>query len=350
MAKTSIFEAVINDIRSDRIKNVVLLCGQEQYLVNWSVGQLTDAYVNPATAMLDLSEFQRGDFVMEDVLAACETFPIASRRKVVILRDLMAVWKRDSKGPTEEEISDLVRFLGNAPDHLLLIITTAESKEDRKNRKGKLYKAIEAVGKIYEFGLLDREDLEKFIRKRFRAAGVVIEPYQVRTLVNESGYLSRDNDYSLYNMENDIRKILHHASGDRITDEDLDGCLSESLEHNIFNLIDAVSANRKSEALDLLHQLILGNESPMTILSRIIGQLDIMLTGAALKEEGHSLQDIQRMTGVNGFRLEKAMKAASRYKVRDLKRILGLALSVEDEIKSGAMADVLALELFIAEI
>ena len=48
-------------------------------------------------------------------------------------------------------------------------------------------------------------------------------------------------------------------------------------------------------------------------------------------------------------RKKKAMQAAGRYEVEDLRRILCSAYAIENDIKSGRLSMEMALEMFIAE-
>ena len=69
-----------------------------------------------------------------------------------------------------------------------------------------------------------------------------------------------------------------------------------------------------------------------------------------LKEKGYTMPEIQNLTGIHEYRLKKALGMANQYEVKDLRRILLAALSVEDQITGGYLEDIPALELFIAEI
>ena len=344
------FQILTKDLERDRIGNLVLLHGEEQFLVDWSLARLEETYVSPATRTLDRQTFILGETPLSEILSACETFPLFSQRKMVVLSDCMSVWKRDQRAVSEEELKQFLSFLEDLPDHLLLVLMTAETEADRRGSETPLHKLIRAKGKIYHFGLLDREYLIKFIRKRFRTAGKQVTSRQVQRLADESGYLNRDADYTLYNLENDITKILYRNRDAVISDDSIQDCLSDRPEHGMFRLLDAIGANRKQDAFRILHQLCKSGERPMQLLGRIIGQLEIMLQAAELKEKGYTLPEIQDLTGIHEYRLKKALGMANQYEVKDLRRILLAALSVEDQITGGYLEDIPALELFIAEI
>lgn len=349
---THAFVRIEADIKKDKIKNVVLLHGQEQFLVEWARDRLIDVFVNDAVRALDLTAYEEDQWTAQQVIENCETMPLFSARKVVLIDGLANVFKQAGKGCVSKDDADqLAAYLNDLPPSLLLIITAREEEEDRRNKSHTgLYKAIEANGTVYDFTALGRSDLIKFVRKRFRSAGKDVPSELIDRLLDQSGYDNKDIAYSLFDLENDIRKIVFHAGMAEVTAEDIDLCLSETLEQGIFKLLDAVSANRKGDALLQLHQLLAGGVKPMRIQSMLAGQLEIMLCGLEMQQEGAGLGLIQKQLRVNEYRLKKAMRAAGRYTVDDLRRILSGAYAVEGEIKSGRLSMEMALEVFIAEI
>ena len=46
--KEHAFQKIGKDLKADAIPGVVLLCGEEQYLVHWAAEQLIKKYVNKA--------------------------------------------------------------------------------------------------------------------------------------------------------------------------------------------------------------------------------------------------------------------------------------------------------------
>ena len=348
---THAFVRIEADIKKEKVKNVVLLHGQEQFLVQWAKDRLIDVFVNDAVRTLDLTVFEEDQWTAAQVIEACETMPLFSARKVVVINGLANVWKQTGKGcVSKSDADELTAYLADLPSSLLLIITTMESEDDRRDKsRTALYKAIAASGTVYDFTALTRGDLVKFARKRFRSAGKDVPAHLIERLIDQSGYDNKDIAYSLFDLENDIRKIVFHAGLADVTAEDIDLCLSDTLEQGIFKLLDAVSANRKQDALLMLHQLLAGGVKPMRIQNMLAGQLEIMLCGLEMQTEGYALAQIQKRLGVNEYRLKKAMRQAGRYSVEDLRRIFCGAYAVEGDIKSGRLSMEMALEMFIAE-
>ena len=205
------------------------------------------------------------------------------------------------------------------------------------------------LSNLYEFEPLYREELEGFISKRFKAAGKNVSRGIITTLINESGYLNKDIDYNLYNLQGDLKKIIA-LSGDEITLDDIRSGISDNLEHGVFTLLDAISGNRKDKAFDLLHQLLLSGTDRFKLLASVISQLELMLQAKEMSEGGLKIGEIKKALKAHEYRVQKALDFARSYSISDLKRILSVAYTTDTRIKSGLLEGQLALEMLIAEI
>ena len=124
-------------------------------------------------------------------------------------------------------------------------------------------------------------------------------------------------------------------------------------------MVEALAANRKDEALRLLHYLLQDGTSEMNILAMITEQLEIMLTACEMKDDGMSLSDIQKTLAggymgkgkrIADFRTKKALESGNRMGISNIRRALAGAYRVEKDIKNGLMPGRLALEFFIGSL
>ena len=169
-------------------------------------------------------------------------------------------------------------------------------------------------------------------------------------LIADSGYGNKEIDYNLYNLENDIKKVIAHSDGEEIVSSDVALTISTNLETNVFAMLDAISRNRKDEAYRLLHNLLVSGEGVYRLLALISSQLELILEVKEMREEGLKPPQMQKILGVHEFRIKKAMSVTEKYSREGLKRILSKAYEIDGNIKNGLLEQTLALELFIAEI
>ena len=365
------YEILTGDMKTGNIPAAVILSGKEEYLVDFYAGRLIDRFVAKECRPLDLVTHVRDELTADAVIDSLETMPFMSQRKVVYLPEFF-----DEKGrmPRSFEKSQNSRKqLGKLLDELdpetaLLLITAAAPADYRAERTLKetdIYKKIagsgkKSVGRVYDFGPLDRRQLTGFIEKRFRAAGKQFRPGITSMVIRETEYESRDNDYGLYELGNDLQKIIAYCGAEpEITPDMVTAVVGMSPEKNVFRMIDAMVTGRKEEAFRLLHYLMQDGESEFSLLARIAEQFEIMLTACEMKDDGKSLTEIQKILGggylgkgkrIPAYRTKKALENGSRLSPDRMRRALSNCYKVEKNIKSGLMPGRLALEYFIGNI
>lgn len=344
-AKEHSFKEIVKDIKEDRVPNVILLCGEEGFLVSWAAKKLTERYVDESVKVLDLTLLDGEKASVAEITEAAGTPPVMSEKKVVIVENCPYV-----RGKAQGDVKELIEYVEDMrspqQDGPVLLIFT-EGRIDDKRKNGDLLSVIEDSGKVYDFGPLFHKDAQRFIVKRFERAGKKISSKAVDMLITESGYDNKNVDYDLFNLENDIKKMVALSDGEEITNSDVLECISDNPEHAVFQMLSAVSAGDKSKAMKLLHGLMDSGENGYKILGIIVSQTELMLELKEMKKDGMTMSSMTRLLKVNSYRAEKAMRSADRYEVGELKDMLALALETDDRIKSGALNEKMALEMLI---
>lgn len=349
------FNHIIQDIKTGSIARVCLLCGTEQFLVGWARDQLIKRYVNQATKAMDLVVFEAGTFDIGQFKESCDTLPMFSERKVVVLEGFDAVWGKADKD-TAPQIDELIEYLPNIPDETLVIIAAGDKEEILRGKKnsGKnvtpLFATIQEEGTVYDFRPLGETDLQKFILKRVRGAGKTISKRAIDVLISASGYFNKDIHYALYNLESDLSKIIALTDGDEITERAVSDGLSDNLENNVFKMLDSISKNNKETAFKLLDDILKSGAKPMQLLATIAGHLELMLQVKELQETGAKPAEIASQLKVHPYRVEKASGFVRSFSVQELRRVLKTAFETDNRIKSGLFDERLALQMLIAEI
>jgi DNA polymerase-3 subunit delta len=322
----------------------VLLCGEEAFLTDTYEKRLTARFVEPAVAMLDSIRFDAEEAEADDIIAACDTLPMISQKRVVIV----AGCPSDEKFHASAKATRLASYLPTVPDSSLLIFTATAFPT-----RPALYKSIVANGKVYEFGRLDRDNMKAFVRKHFKAEGARVADDAVDEMIRASGYFDRDSVIDLFSVDGDIKRVAAYAaaSGDgSVGMVDIAACMDTSEEVHVFALLDAVSSGRKGDALELLEQILAGGEVAFRLLALLIGQFELMLGYREMKDRSFSFAEIGKALNIKSdFRLKKAAGFADRYSAAVLMHWLERLYRVDRDIKTGFYGDRLALTMFIAE-
>lgn len=342
------FRRIQKDINGGRDFKTVILCGVEQYLVSWAADVLVSEYVRPGAESMDLAVLD-GFYADIDVIKEnCETFSMFSKKRVLKINDHPLLWKNTATGFTETYLDELIECINDLNESILLIFTG--QKPDDAGGKSRLFRAVEEAGAVYDFTPLDMRTLRGFVVKRLKKNNVCAQPSVIDMMIRDSGYLNKDMDYGLYNLDNDIKKMIAHSDGVRITSDDVATAVSDNLETNVFAMIDAVSRNRKDEAYRLLNNLFASRANVFPIQKLLVAQLELMLVVKEMRNEGMNVSDMHKYLKMNEYRVKKTVQHSARVSEEKLRKILLKGYEIESNIKTGLMSDRLAMEYFIAEI
>ncbi len=349
--KKSGFHQLAGDLKNNDMSNVVFFYGKEDFLIQWAKKQIIGHFIHESTKALDLTLLEEGHRGVEKIIEVGETLPLFSKRKVLILENFSPLLGKREVGFTDENLERLVAFFRRLPSTTQVVLTAGALPDGpRQRKKPAFFQQLEDVGTGYHFDALGMDDLKKFIAKRLSQHQKKASTAVIDELITQSGYLNEAVDYQLAHLEKDLDKIVALSSEEIITQEDIDGCVSDHLEHNTFKMLDAISNNRKDEAFRLVHDLLHSGVNEFLLLGNIISQLEIMLQVKELRNEGHHLKQMQSILSIHEFRIKKALKFATGYSEEKLARMLMRALEMEQEMKSGRLKKQYAMEILIGEI
>lgn len=317
---------------------VMLLTGKEDFLVDWAKAYIKNAVINPATEALDCVVFG-DDANQNEIIEACETVAMMSERKLVIANEV------------DEAAGLLSEYIPSLPESTLLLIIN-----NKINKTRSLYKTINKCGIVYDFTPLDDATLQGWMAKRLKAAGRAAKPEDLLVFAKTCGYGDPERSYTLFNLENDIKKVLAGSDKQVLSLDDFMYGSSAQAEVNAFKILDCAFSNKKGEAYTILHNSI-DVQSPskemgviMSFLGLLCSQLEIMVEGREREESGQGYYDIISEMKVNEFRYKKAMAACRGKSASDLRKDLDSAFQIEKDLKNGNMDGYMALELFIAKL
>ena len=336
------FKEFGKDLKENKIKNVCILWGKEMFLTEWAANEIIRTYSNEVSRQFDVAEFDGEEADLYQIVEACETLPVFSGKKLVIV-DRLPLLEGKESGRGEEA---LAAYLKNPSETTILVFLCGEKIDKRRS----IYKAAAKAGSIYEFDRLTPGELKSWIRKRFRTHKKTVSDSELSLLVELSGYYDRDSEYTLYHFENDISKVILHSEGPEITAEDIENTVSGNISRNIFVLIDYIGAGDKKSAFNMLSDMLLYGENEFGIMALLYRQYENILNVKQLLREDRSRGEIAQILGAKDFVINKWQALGRKYSEEELKNIIKKMYNGDKMIKSGEMDSRMALELLIASI
>ncbi len=333
------------DLKNNNFEPVLFLYGIEQYLVEWAALSLVKKYINPAALSFDFTKIDDENARIDEVLTSCETFPMFSEKRIVWLKNHALLKSANPKGFSASDKEALLNYAGNPSEETLLILST-----EGEGEKNDLFKELKKRCRTYDFDKLDRVQLGAFAEKRFRASGLGIKRDVLRYLIDETGYFNRESEYRIFNLENDIKKIIAHSDGAEIRPEDISSALNADLDTFVFNFLDAAANKKKDAAFTIMHNMISNGSDVFAITGMLINQFELLLEVKEFKEDATPQAEIVKIMKIHEFRVKKAMQTADRFTKSKLREILSQLYEIDRNIKTGALEQNLALELLVGKI
>lgn len=267
-----------------------------------------------------------------EVLQAVQSLPFMSQKRMVVIRDLVASTKKDGE--------ETWAALAKTPESSIVVLwETADAKTVEKKP---LYATLKAGADVhaYPFPILEGAALSKWASDRVRARGGQIASDALNELCDRVGG-------DLWQMDNEIGKLVAYASGRAIVHADVDELVRATFEGEIFALVDAVSRKQGAQAVKLLQQERWSGASDFQIFGMLARQVRILLGARALLDADPraSSQELANDMNVHPFVAQKALDQARKFTFADLRAVHDMLFAYDAGMKSGYLDAELAVDL-----
>ena len=132
--------------------------------------------------------------------------------------------------------------------------------------------------------------------------------------------------------------------------EDVEKIVSRSINTNNFLFVDALVEGNLEQSLNLLQDLKIMKVEPTILLTLVARDIRIMLNIKKLLEQNKREYEILNELKLMDWQLEKYLKKAFSYKIKELEEWLVKLEELDLKIKSGKLDKYYALELLILDI
>ncbi len=314
------------DIKNGHFKRVYLLCGEEAYLRNQYKNRLTEALCDPDDSM-NFSRFEGKTIVPSEIISLADTLPFFAERRVILIED---------SGFFKNKCDELADYLPKLPDTTCMLFV--ETEVDKRNR---LYKAVQKQGRVTEFQTQDERTLKKWILGILKKEDRSITESTLQLFLECTGT-------DMENISMELQKLLSYTEGrDVITSRDVKEICTVQITGQIFEMIRALAEKNQKKALNLYYDLLSLKEPPMRILFLIARQFNQLLQVKTLSARGYDKAAIASRAKLAPFVAGRCMTQAKSFTTEQLKMAVQDCVQAEEDVKTGRIADTLAVELLI---
>lgn len=334
------YKEFIKIMEDDGLKSAYLFYGEEEYLIKDILIRIQEKYIDEAFEALNYIIIEGKDASFDTILNACETLPFMSQKKIVLVKDLSQLLAKD-EAYEKEILSSYIEGL----DNYISLILIEPSSNIKKGSK--MYKTINRLGGIVEFSKLKGKDLTSWIEDRFRTYGKKISYSNINYFIQQTAYFGFNQSKTLYDLENEILKVINYVSEEEVLKDHIDLILSKPIDINIFNLLTSINRKDGENALKIFNEMYISNEPVQRILFMITRQLRLMLSYKLYREKGYMEGEILEKLQLKSYEYEKISNQSSNFTLNQLERALNYCLDVDKKIKTSSFDEKVAIEMLI---
>lgn len=321
-------KTIDNDIKMGQLKNVYLLYGTEDYLKRQYRDKLKHALVEPDDTM-NFSAYEGKDINPKELIDLSETLPFFKEKRMILV---------ENSGFFKNSCDDLAEYMSQVPESTCFVFV-----EEEVDKRSKLFKAASRVGSAVEFETPKEDMLIRWILGRIQREGKKITQSVMQLFLSKTGS-------DMENIDKELEKLICYTlDKTEISAADVEAICTGQTENKIFEMIDAISAKNQKKALDLYYDLLALKEAPMRILFLIVRQFQNLLLIKSMSAKGYPAVSIAKTAGMPSFAVQKNLRQAGAFKINQLKEAIEDCGQAEEDVKTGRMADQLAVELLIVK-
>ena len=314
------------DLKTGQFNIVYLLYGEEAYLKKQYKDKLKNAMVSPDDNM-NYAYYEGKGINVNEVIDLAETLPFFAERRLIVLEDT---------GFFKNASAEFADYIKDMPETTSIIFVETEV-----DKRGKLYKAVQAKGRAVELGRQDENTLIRWVASNVKQEQKQISENTVRYFLAKVGT-------DMENIQRELEKLFCYTlDKDCIATEDVEEICTTQITNQIFDMVNAVADKKQRKALEFYNDLLALKEPPMRILALLTRQFKLLLEVKTMDKLGYGRKEIAEKAGINPFVVGKYQAQAKAFSEKELRQIMEDSVETDEAIKTGRLADTLGVELFI---
>lgn len=314
------------DIKNNTLNGVYLIYGTEIYDVQRYVEKMKKSIPNLQNGVNFFTLDKTNIDSLKDTMDSVSFFGL---RKFILVKDINLKFNK----AVLEDITN--------PELLLVFV---EESVDKRTAE---YKYLAKNAKVVECNKLNEKDAVMFVIR-------MLSSYKIKVAEDTAKYLISVCTQDKQILINEFRKIVAYLGEDSIlTKEVIDKICSKTLDAKIFDLMDFVLAKKKTEALNMLDDLIAWKTYIGQITSMMFKQIkqmyEIKLMEEKIRKEGINV-NIATTLGIHPFVYSKLNGFAKSYTKIELENILLDFDEYDTGMKQGKIDAIIGLKQIILKI
>lgn len=310
---------------------IYLLYGKEELLIQKEIDNIKkENELND----LDVNEYELDTVSLKEALEDAETISFFHDKKAVILNHCTFLTGTTKKGSIEQPITLLEEYIKHPnPSTILILVVFSEKLDERK----KIVKMLKKEVIVKELNQVANQ--EQFVKDLFHG-------YQISR--DDLNLFQKKVGNHLELLEQEAEKLKMASFQEKtITTELIQDITIQTIDLDIFGLIEAIVLKQKEKAMMMLDEMIKRGEEPLMILIMLANQFRIIYQAKELYQKGYTEKNIASMLSIHPFRIKKALEKGRMFSSEILLSYIKQLAELDYQIKNGGINKRMGLELFL---
>lgn len=276
--------------------------------------------------------FDASSTAAEDIIAEIETPSLFSTHKIIFI-------KRLNSNPAKESLHETILSAAERESGTVDIIVWEDEKLRANLRFVKALKELDAIDESPEF---KKPSFRSWASEKAGDSGISLTKGAVHLLSERTNY-----DPERFTRELSKLSLLGKK---RISEEDVEELCPDTLEHTIWELIDAMNDGDPGLAERHLGRLLRQGNDPFFVLVMIVRNIRIILLTKLLLEKGASTYEIAKKIKAPPFTINAIKRNAAETSIERLTSLYDKLSNIDYSGKTGQLDTSLALNILLSVI
>lgn len=331
-------------LRIENLFMIIYLFGPDGFRINQKLRDLKNKFKREIDKSgINIAELAGNNLTVENFHNAVFAQSFLVKKRMIVAKEVLK-----SKKDVQEGILEIIKGKNLPKEVIIIFLDNTEANQGKgkwaKQPKSLLFDFLKKQQYAYDFPFLAGPQLTTWIKREMVKRGGKVDSQAIEKLAVAVG-----ND--LWQMTNEIDKLIALTDGGRraIGARDVALLVKAKIDDNIFNLVDALGARNKKQALKLLTDQMKEGAEPQYLFTMITRQFRILLQIKDFIEskKGWSYQDAARQLSLHPFVARKAMVQAKNFTLAELKKIYSSLQEVDIGLKTSKASPEVLLNLFL---
>lgn len=324
-------------LKQQQIAPLYLVVGSESELMQ-QVRQIFVQYLTPEEQELNVAEFDLEQVDVQEAVGEANTLPFLGEHRLVLVTNPIFLSGTKNKTGLAQNVDSLMEYVQDPqPTTIFVILAPYEKLDQRK----KITKVLKQKAQVVDVQKLTTQSLQSSLQKQITSQGFTIVPAALTALIQRT-----KGDYSLANSE--LRKLFLYAQKQKVIDLAMvQQLVPQSLDDNVFDLLDAILQHNLRQAESLYQQLLILNNDPILLTALAQSQIRVLLQVKILAGQGMSQGKLAQFLQIHPYRVKLALQRIKNYDLGQLKKALSDLIEMDYQMKTGQADKTQLFELFM---